>query len=55
MLWSVAFWISSLPSAVALDHDDALDLDGSPVLDLLQRLVGLPGGLGVAKSATISV
>ena len=33
-----------LPLRISLDHDDAFDGDGVPVLDRLQRLVGRPGG-----------
>jgi hypothetical protein len=34
---------------VALDDDDAFDLQGAPVLDLLEELIRLPGGVGVGE------
>ena len=44
-----------LAVGVALDHDDALDLDRAAVLDRFERLVGLHAVAVSAKSATIRV
>ena len=49
VLWSVAFWMSSFPSASRLTTTTPSIGDGAAVLDRLQVLVGAPRSLGVGE------